>query len=52
MLVTAGPGELKTTTILINFVWAENPTISWKEFTRIFKKKMAVESPDFWQIRS
>jgi hypothetical protein len=30
---------------LVNFVWAENPTISLKEFTRIFQK-MAVESPD------
>jgi hypothetical protein len=31
---------------LVNFVWAENPPISWKEFTSIFQK-MVGESPDF-----
>jgi hypothetical protein len=36
---------------LVNLVQAENPTISLKEFTRIFQK-MAVESSAFWQTRS
>jgi hypothetical protein len=29
---------LKNYNLLVNFIWAENPTISWNGFMRIFKK--------------